>query len=92
MELGGEKLQLFSGGERSAFVGLVAIDEFRIRPLRPISRALIELVGESAHGDRDGDVLWGERGKLVFPIETSGSASRATRVRSKVMQSCCGFL
>jgi len=64
LELGGEKLRLFSGGEGSAFVGLVAIDELRIRPLCPISRALIELVGKSAHGDRDGHVLGAKEASL----------------------------
>ena len=41
---------------------------FGIRPLCPTPRA--QLVREGADGDRDSDVLWGEKGELVFPVET----------------------
>ena len=54
-----------------AFVELVVMDEFGIRPLRPAPRGWIELVGKDAHGNRDGDVLGVEIGELVLPIETS---------------------
>jgi hypothetical protein len=32
---------------------------------------LIKLVRKGAHGNRDGHALWGEKGELVFPIQSS---------------------
>jgi hypothetical protein len=46
-----------------AFVELVVMDEFRIRPLCPTPRGLIELTGKDAHGNRDGDILDVEKRK-----------------------------
>src|SRR5713226_2444614 len=57
------------------------MDEFGIGPLRPTPRALIEFVGKDAHGNRDRDVLRGEKGKLVFTIQTS---RRDRRIRQPV--------
>jgi hypothetical protein len=54
-----------------AFGQLVVIDELGIRPLCPTPRSLIELVRKSAHGNRDGNPLRGEKVELVFPIQTS---------------------
>src|SRR4029077_4527722 len=54
------------------------MDEFRIRPLCPTPRNGIDLVWKDADGNRDGDVLRGKKGKLVFPIQTS---RRDRRVR-----------
>jgi hypothetical protein len=62
----------------AAFVELVVMDEFGIRPLGPTPRGLIELVRKGAHGNRDGDVFRAEKGELVFPIET-GSGKRRVR-------------
>ena len=45
-----------------AFVELVVMDEFGIRPLCPTPRGLIELVRKDAHGYRDGDVFHVEKG------------------------------
>src|SRR5207344_261526 len=67
--------------EVAAFVELVVIDEFGIRPLCPTSRGLIELVRKGAHRDRDGDVFRGKEGELAFPIQTS---RRDRRVRQPV--------
>src|ERR1700687_1808479 len=57
------------------------MDEFGIRFLYPAPRSGIDLIGINADGDRDGDVLGGEKGKLVFPIQTS---RRDPRVREPV--------
>ena len=43
--------------------------------------AAIDLVGKNADGNRDGDVLDGEEGEFVFPIQTS---RRDRRVRQPV--------
>ncbi len=43
--------------------------------------ACIDLVRKDAHGNRDGDAFRGEKGELVFPIETS---RRDRRVRQPV--------
>src|ERR1700675_2457701 len=47
------------------------MDEFGIRFLYPTPWSGVDLVGINADGNRDGDVLGGEKGKLVFPIQTS---------------------
>src|SRR6267154_6732801 len=47
------------------------MDEFGIRFLYPAPRSGVDLIGINADGNRDGDVLGGEKGKLVFPIQTS---------------------
>src|SRR6266446_3563269 len=57
------------------------MDEFGVRPLCPTPRNGIDLVGKDADGNRDGDVLRGEKGKLVFPIQAS---RRDGRVRQPV--------
>src|SRR4051795_13782634 len=64
-QLGGVQLRLLPGGEVPAAVDLVEVDEVGVRLLRPAPRGLVDLVGEDAHGDRDGDVLDGEVGALV---------------------------
>src|SRR4030088_625885 len=48
--LGTEDRRLFPGGEMTAFVELVVVDELGIRPLRPTARGRIDLVGAGAHG------------------------------------------
>src|SRR6267154_6328306 len=57
------------------------MDEFGIRFLYPAPRSGVDLIGINADGNRDGDVLGGEKGKLVFPIQTS---RRDRRVRQPV--------
>jgi hypothetical protein len=56
----------------AAFVELVVMDEFGIRPLGPALWSGIELVREYAHGRRDNGVFDGEeRSPPVLPIKTS---------------------
>src|ERR1700732_4566814 len=57
------------------------MDEFGVRPLCPTPRGDVDLIWKDADGNRDGDVLRGEKGKLVFPIQTS---RRDRRVRQPV--------
>src|ERR1700726_2790492 len=57
------------------------MNEFRIGFLRPAPRRRIELIGEDAHGDREGDAFRREKGKLALPIQTS---RRDRRVRQPV--------
>src|SRR6266849_10152576 len=57
------------------------MDEFGIRFLYPAPRSGVDLIGINTDGNRDGDVLGGEKGKLVFPIQTS---RRDRRVREPV--------
>src|SRR5713226_10604559 len=47
------------------------MDEIGVRSLYPTPRGGVDLIGINADGNRDGDVLRGEKGKLVFPIQTS---------------------
>src|SRR5258705_11831705 len=47
------------------------MDEFGVRPLCPTARGGVDLIWKDAHGNGDRDVLGGEKGKLVFPIQTS---------------------
>jgi hypothetical protein len=61
-----------------AFIELVVMDEFGIRPLGPTPRGLIELVRKGAHGNRDGNALDTEKAELVLPVET-GSGKRRVR-------------
>src|SRR3954453_17015308 len=56
-QLGGVDLGLLPGGEVSAPVDLVEVDEVGVRLLGPAARRRVDLVREDAHGDRDGDVL-----------------------------------
>ena len=63
----------------AAFVELVVMDEFGIRPLCPAPRGWIELVREDAHGNRDGDAFGIEIPFApILPIETG---ARKRRVR-----------
>src|SRR3954453_9323852 len=55
-ELGGIQLRLLPGGEVTAAVNLVEVDEVGIRRLRPAPGSLVELVRENAYGHRNGDV------------------------------------
>src|SRR5882757_5394648 len=55
--------------------------EFGIRSLYPAPRSGVDFIGINADGNRDGDVLRGEKGKLVFPIQTS---RRDRRIRQPV--------
>ena len=48
---------MFPRRKVAAFLQLVVVDQFGIRPLRPAPRGRIEFVGEDAHGNRDGDTL-----------------------------------
>src|ERR1700682_2635610 len=57
------------------------MDEFGVRFLYPAARGGVDLIWKDADGIRDGDVLGGEKGKLVFPIETT---RRDSRVRQPV--------
>jgi hypothetical protein len=57
------------------------MNEFGVRLFCPTPRGWIELVGKDAHGNGNADVLRGEKGKLVFPIQPS---RRDRRVRQPV--------
>src|SRR5262245_55861506 len=53
-------------------VELVVVDEVvRIGALCPAARGLIQLVGEDADGEGDGDVFGVEEACLVLPVKTS---------------------
>src|SRR5580658_5011173 len=72
-------LRLLPGGEMTAFVEPVVVDELGIGPLRPAPRRWIEFVGEDAHGNRDGDALDVEIPfAKIFPVET-GAGKRGVR-------------
>src|ERR1700736_3748215 len=47
------------------------MDEFEIRFLYPATWSGVDLIGINADGNRNGDVLGGEKGKFVFQIQTS---------------------
>src|SRR5262245_20185521 len=75
-----EELRLLKRGEVPALREAVVVDQLRIRTFGPAPRSLIELVGEDAHGRRDGDALGGEIAALApeFPVET-GAGNRRVR-------------
>src|SRR5918992_1967389 len=73
-----EQVRLFPRCKVPAFLELVVMDELGIRPLCPTAWRCIDLIGENAHGYRDGYVLEVEKWQLVFPIET---CRRNPRVR-----------
>src|SRR5580658_7384918 len=65
----GKELRLFPGREVAAFLHLVVVNQFGIRPLCPAPRRRIEFVRKDAHGRWDHDPLDGEeRRALVLPI------------------------
>src|SRR5215218_2575983 len=68
-EVSDDQLRLLPRREMAALVVLVVVDQLRVRLLGPTARALIELVGERADRDGDGDLLRVEEGELVFPIQ-----------------------
>ena len=73
-----KELRLLPGRKVPTFVKFVVMDEGGVRFLCPTARALIELVGKGAHGNRDGDALDTEIRELIFPVET-GSGKRRVR-------------
>src|SRR5437867_12232035 len=73
-----EELRLFPSRKVPAFVELVVVDQFGIRPLRPTARAQVDLVRKGAYGNRDGNALDTEKRELVFPVE-AGSGNRRVR-------------
>ena len=55
----------------AAAIEPVVMDEVvGIRALCPAPRGLIELIGEDADRERDGNVFGVEKGRLVLPVET----------------------
>src|SRR6266550_876304 len=71
-----EELRLLPGGEVVAPVDLVEVHELGVGLLGPAARALVQLLGEDAHGGRDGDALDVEEAELVLPVETTRGDSR----------------
>src|SRR5262249_2207840 len=66
-----EELRLLPRGEVPAPLDLVVIDEVvGIGALGPTSGRLIQLVGEDADRERNGDVLGVEERRGVLPVET----------------------
>src|ERR687887_96154 len=55
-KLFGKELGLFPGGEVTALVDLVEVDDVRVRHLDPAARRPPDLVGERREGDRDPNV------------------------------------
>ena len=73
-----EGLRLLPGGEVSALLDPVVVNELRICLLRPALRSRIELVGEDGHADRDLDALDVEEGQMALPVE-AGRGDRRIR-------------
>src|SRR5438105_4787966 len=65
----GEDFWLFPGCEVTTFFEPVVMNQFRIGFLRPTFWSCIDLIWKSAHGNRDSDILRGEKGELAFPIQ-----------------------
>jgi hypothetical protein len=64
---------LFPGGEVAAAVEPVVVDEVgRVGALGPAPGGLVQLVGEHADGDRDGDGLGVEEPGGVLPVQPGG--------------------
>src|SRR6202023_347197 len=74
----GKELRLFPGSKVPAFVELIVVDQFWIRPLRPTARAQIDLVRKGAYGNRDGNAFDTEIREFAFPVE-SGTGNRRVR-------------
>jgi hypothetical protein len=65
----------------AAFVDLVVIDEFGIRPLCPTPWGWIDLVRKDAHGNRDGDTFGSEIREFSAPMLPVETGARKRRVR-----------
>ena len=63
----GKQLRLFPGRKVAAFLHLVVMNQFGIRPLCPTLRRWTDLVGEDAHGNRDGDAFDARNTGACFP-------------------------
>jgi hypothetical protein len=61
--------------------GELVVDELGIRALDPRPRGSINVIWKGADGYRNGDVLGGKEGQLVFPLQTS---RRHCRVRQPI--------
>src|SRR5260370_19815080 len=59
-----------------AFVELVVVDQFGIRPLRPTARAQIDLVRKGAYGNGDGNAFDTEIREFAFPVEACSGNRR----------------
>src|SRR5215216_4235686 len=68
-ELVREQLRLLPGGEVTAPVDLVEVDEVGVGLLGPASRRLVLLAGEDRYGNRDLHSLGVEEAALVLPVE-----------------------
>ena len=61
----------------TAFVELIEMDEFGVRPLSPAPGGGIKFVREDAHGNRDVDALGVEISLApIFPVETGARNGR----------------
>ena len=56
-EIFGEQHRLFPGGEVTALVDLVVVNQIGVRLFYPTTRRLVELVRECRHGDWNLDTL-----------------------------------
>src|SRR5215218_6919181 len=64
-----EQLRLLPGGEVSAPVDLVEVDEVGVRQLRPATRCLVLLARKDRDGNWDFDALCVEEPAPVLPVE-----------------------
>ena len=65
----------------TAFVELVVMDQFGIRPLRPAPWSRIEFVREDAHGNRNRDAFDAEERDLVLEVLPIEACPGNERVR-----------
>ena len=66
-----------------AFVELVVVDQFGIRPLCPTPRSWIQLVRKLAHGNGDRHAFDIEKRELVVPVETGRGNRRVRQPRKR---------
>ena len=79
LELLGEQLGFFPGGEVAALVGLVEVAEGGIGLLDPAARGLEDLAREAGEADRDRDLrgAWPAARAVVCPLSQYARAAEA---------------
>src|SRR2546430_10413109 len=83
--LAAERRRLLPGGEVTALVELVVMNELGIGLFRPTPRCLIQLVRIGAHGDRKRHAFRSEKGKLALDRKTTRLNSSHSQISYAVL-------
>src|SRR5262249_53888607 len=70
-QIGHQEVRLLPGREVPALVVPAVKNKSGIGLHRPAPRSLVQLVGEGADADRNGDSFWRKESELALPVQTS---------------------